>query len=917
MIIAVVPARNSPAVEVTVAGLLGTGRVDRVVVVDDGSTDDTAARAAAAGATVLSLPTNWGKGGAVGRAVEQFPDASVYLLVDADLAHTAVHTVALLDPVLDGRADMAIAAFPPAGGLGGFGIVKRATRRVIASECGYEAREPLSGQRAVRGDLLRSLPPASRFGLEVAMTIDAVRLGARVVEVELPLDHAHTGRTLAGFRHRGGQAVDIARASIVRVGSGRTRRLVMVGVTLALLAAVAVAGRDSGGRPLHRAGGPVVLVTIADVSLADLDRGVLPNVSRLLGTTGGALTPRTPAAPGDQRSAYASLGAGAPVVLRNGTPTGARNAYGTLGALGDAAHAAGLRTAYVGARSGGAADDMPAALAIADRSGRIDTVSPGALPDTVGDAFDRRVGERVDAVSAAMDAADLVVVDAGGTPLRRPRWLGPASPASREVLHQQRLAHVRTADAFVGRIVAAHPDALVVVAGISPPSQWRLTPLAVAGDLPGALSSGSTRQAGLSALTDLAPTMLTALGVTPPATMIGQRLVAGPTPADPGAVRDLHLRTDARERLNPAITIGFIGLQALVYSFAVVGLVRRRRGGAGRRLNETLLAGAERIALACAAFPVVTFLYRLAPAAMQEPRWAAPGIALASVTAGVLASRARHHPLSPLVWIAGVTVAVMAVDAATAGALENVSLLGYSPLTAARYYGMGNMGFAVFGSAAILLAGAWMAGAPRRSEGVLAIACLLGLVTVLEVAPDRGADFGGALVFIPVFILAVVVWAGLRLTPGRLLRGALAAVIAIGAVAAVDAWSGGTHVSAFLGSGSDAMWATIERKIDANIAIFRSSTWTWMVPIITGFFAWSATLGGGWRRWFGGDRVWRTTFLTLLGFGVLGGLMNDSGIAIPAMVLVYAGAFVLLLERKQPFAPPVVTSGGPTATVVA
>ena len=57
-----------------------------------------------------------------------------------------------------------------------------------------------------------SLENRARFGLEVGMTIDAVRAGARIVEIALPLDHDHTGRTLAGFRHRGGQAVDIARA---------------------------------------------------------------------------------------------------------------------------------------------------------------------------------------------------------------------------------------------------------------------------------------------------------------------------------------------------------------------------------------------------------------------------------------------------------------------------------------------------------------------------------------------------------------------------------------------------------------------------------------------------------------------------------------------------------------------------------
>ena len=930
-VIAVVPAKNSGAIGPTVAALCATGRVDRVVVVDDASTDDTAERAAAAGATVLSLTTNWGKGGAVTRAVEQFPEAAVYLLVDADLGETARHVVGLLDPVIGGTADLSIAVFPSAGGRGGFGVVKRAARSIIARECGYDAVEPLSGQRAVRGDLLRSLPAAPRFGLEVGMTVDAVRAGARLVEIEMPLDHEHTGRTLAGFRHRGGQAVDIVRAAAPRLGSVPVRAALMVVITLAVLVGILAAPWATGsGRPLVAASGrKVVLVTVADVSLADLDRGVLPNISNLLGTTGGALTPRTPAAPGDQLSSYASLGAGAPVVVADRRPgpvralvrptitltpdgdgarlaepvavTGARNAYGTLGALGDALHGAGLRTGYVGARSGGDGHDAPGALAVADSSGAVDVALAGSLPEAEGPDLDAALGDRVAAVGTAMASSDVVLVDAGGSPLVQPVWLGPSTAAAREERHQRRLGHVRVADLLVGRIVAANPGALVVVAGVAPPSQWRLTPLAVAGDLPGALSSPSTRRGGLAALTDLGPTVLAAFGIARPDTMIGQRLTSGPDAADVAAVRELHDRTDARERLNPWITVGFILLQAVVYGAAMVGLATRRRWG---RPIERLLVVAERVALACAAFPVVTFLYRLAPSAWQEPWPAAIGIGALSLAGGLAASRARHHPLSPLIWIAGVTVAVMGFDAATSGALQDVSLLGYSPVTAARFYGMGNMGFAVLGSATILLAGAWMAGTPRRTDGLVAIACLLAAVTTLEVAPDLGADFGGALVFVPTFLVGLVLWAGIRMNLGRMVRVIAASIAAVGAVMLVDRWTGSSHVAAFVAGGPDVMVATIARKLDANVRMFRSSTWTWMVPIIFGFFVWAATVGGGWRRWFGTQRVWRTTFLLLLGFGVLGGLMNDSGIAIPAMVLVYAGAFVLLLERKQPFAPP-------------
>jgi hypothetical protein len=912
--VAIVPASGSPTVEVTVAQLVATGRVDRVVVVDDGSTDDTAARAAAAGATVVSMPLNWGKGDAVAAGVRFAADAEVYLLVDADLAATARHVVALLDPVLDGSADLAIATFPPAEGRGGFGAVKAASRWLVRRASGYEPVEPLSGQRAVRGPLLRALPAAARFGLEVGMTIDAARAGARIVEVPLPLDHAHTGRTLAGFRHRGGQAVDIVRAAGARWGTGRSRRGAMVAATVVVLLVAIL----PGWRAFHagtaigaRSGRPVVLVTISDVSLADLDRGVLPNVSALLARSGGALTPRTPAPVGDQGSAYATLGAGAPVVLRHGRPVRSRRAYGRVGALGDALHGAGLRTAYVGARSGGDPGRQPARLAIADGDGVVDVTRPGVLPLDAGeDATAASVADRLSAIEAAMAEADVVVVDAGGAPVPWRRADGPTTRAVRRARHELRLQQAWLADRLVGALVSAHPDALVVAAGVAPPSHWRLTPLATSGDAAGPLGSPSTRRSGLATLTDLAPTVLAALRVDVPSTMIGQRLVSGHGRPDVAAIRDLHLRTAAREGLSGLLTVGFVAAQAIVYGAALVALVRRRRRG---RWVEGVLAAAERLALACAAFPMVTFLYRLAPVGWQQPLVAAAAMSAASFAVATLALRSRHHPLSPLVWIAGATVAVMAVDAATSGALEDVSLLGYTPLSAARFYGMGNIGFAVLGATAILLAGSWVASSPRRADGLVAAACLLVAVTTLDVAPMSGADFGGALSLIPTLLVALALWAGCRLDLRRTVSIVAGAITLIGLVLVAQRWLGGTHVSRFLAGDGDGVWATIARKVDTNLRVLRVSDWSWMLVVVGGFVAASMRLGGRWReawsRWFGPAAAWRTTLALLLVFGALGGAANDSGVVIPAVVLVYVGAYVLAVQRRRPFAPPRVTVG--------
>ena len=112
-VVALVPAKDSSdTVADTVAALLGLEAVDEVVVVDDGSTDDTADVALSAGARVLRLPRNVGKGGAVASGVAATPEAEVYLLVDADVGSTAAVTDRLLAPVLGGQADLAVAVLP-------------------------------------------------------------------------------------------------------------------------------------------------------------------------------------------------------------------------------------------------------------------------------------------------------------------------------------------------------------------------------------------------------------------------------------------------------------------------------------------------------------------------------------------------------------------------------------------------------------------------------------------------------------------------------------------------------------------------------------------------------------------------------------------------------------------------------------
>lgn len=201
-----------------------------VWVADDGSRDATAAIAQAAGARVVSSGRVIGKGGAMTLAAHSAlreagaAQDALFVLCDGDLGASAERLAGLLEPLRAGNADVAVAVFSYRVG-GGFGIALGFARWAIRRRCGLRTRAPISGQRALRGAALRDvLPFAHGFGMEVGMTIDAVRAGHRVVEVELDLEHRASGRSAAGFAHRARQLADFARAYLARRRPARNLR---------------------------------------------------------------------------------------------------------------------------------------------------------------------------------------------------------------------------------------------------------------------------------------------------------------------------------------------------------------------------------------------------------------------------------------------------------------------------------------------------------------------------------------------------------------------------------------------------------------------------------------------------------------------------------------------------------------------
>ncbi len=962
-VVALIPAKDSAeSIGATVRSAQGVPGVERVLVIDDGSTDATAEQAGLAGADVLRLAVNVGKAGAVMAGVRAAPLAAVYLMIDADVGASAGAAAVLVDPVLGGSADMTIGVLPSAGTKGGFGLVRNLAAAGIERACGFRAEAPLSGQRAVRGELLRSLPLAPRFGLETALTIDAVRSGARVIEMPVAMDHRHTGRRWDGFRHRGHQGADIVRALWERLTGTRLRMAIIALVTLSLMVWMQWSGGrwEPPSRALPAKPSKVVLFGMPRLGFDDLDKGNTPNLDELIERGAlAAMSVRTMSGRPSTVEGYASLNAGTRVranvvdgasahqaddplesgparevaerrtgravghadVVVVGYPSIVRRLSGTHlssepGALGDALHLAGKRTAVVGNADYGEGlpeDEInrPIGVSLIDRSGSVDAgrVDADLLQADVGAPFGVRFdhSRMTEAFQSALDKADVIAIDPGDID----RAIGYRALSLDRPAKAQRLNAIRRTDALLGDVLRMTPkDALVLVVSVSPPSPgWHLTPFIVGGPgiKQGYAQSPSVKRPGVVTVTDIAPTILEAVGADVPTGMIGHALRYQGTRPDLDYLGHLDRDAEFREGIYFPIAMAFIIIQALLYLVVMTALSHLRDG---TRTTSVLRA----LVVAVAAFPLATFLFRAVP---EVAVLGGAGIVvLLAIDAGVtaLALRARRHALSPLAWVAGATAALIVLDLATGARLQYSSFLGYSLHTAARFFGIGNTAFAVLGACAVIAACLHVEHAPRRREALLTAAGFLAVVAMSDGAPTLGNDVGGILTLVPVFGLTLVVLTGRRLNVRHVLVvGALLALL-LGVATGLDLLrepEARTHLGRFaadLFGGEGTAGTTISRKLATNLRVLGTSIWAWMVPIAAVFMLYVLVHLDRGAELLPRGSARRIGVIAAIAVGLLGFAVNDSGVVVTALVFVYLGPYLTLLALHHETEPILVVS---------
>lgn len=206
--IALVPAYNEgDRIKASVSSMKETKYIDEIVIIDDGSTDNTYEVANSLDVKVIKMPQNMGKGGAIKEGLKYaLVNSDIVIFLDADLRTSCDDIDRLIEPIIEDRCDTTIARFGKATTKGGFGAVKSLARYGVKRFTGKEINTAIVGQRAFKAEVLKNIDDIpDNYGIEVSMIIDILRLGYRVEEIEVTMTHRETERNLRGFYHRGRQ----------------------------------------------------------------------------------------------------------------------------------------------------------------------------------------------------------------------------------------------------------------------------------------------------------------------------------------------------------------------------------------------------------------------------------------------------------------------------------------------------------------------------------------------------------------------------------------------------------------------------------------------------------------------------------------------------------------------------------------
>lgn len=607
-----------------------------------------------------------------------------------------------------------------------------------------------------------------------------------------------------------------------------------------------------------------------------------------------------------------------------------------------------------------------AAYAAADPEGRVTNWAPATA----------LIGDSDDAHTATLDTCALTLIDAGTAADQT--WEPNAWHAwNDEALGRTRTGQIAALDQRVGRILAQVPESQdVIIAGVGDadyPSRLRALIALGPSYEPGVLRSTSTRQPGLVQLTDVLPAALGSLGLraqgTSPARYdvdtsgLSEALAAGDgggASEEAAQARMDRLVADSRKAgtVHTHAQTFSVTLDVLHYALTlllaglllepVIGRLRAR----SVRTRDRLRRGGAWAAFVLGLIPMGSFLAGLLPwGRVPAPGWGLTGaivVGTAMLVAVGIAGPWRRTWAGRVAAVSLTTAVVLVVDVAVGSRLQFDALMGYNPIVAGRFYGLGNQGAALFLVAALLGLGIVAARLQDAGRTVTArvLVGVFGLASVFVLGnPAWGAKFGGTIAALVGFTVLLLSLLRIRVSLVRLAAigaGALAIIVGVAGLDYLRPPAQRSHFGNFFAQALDGQLIdVIARKLEANLRIIVINPALALIVPLAAFtilfslaylrrFASTARLARPWAGTLPEALAHPTVhagFLSaVIALGV-GLVITDSGVAVPATggMMLVPMLLVLCAEAAQDARPqspsadvqPDTAEAGPTTTTEA
>ena len=438
---------------------------------------------------------------------------------------------------------------------------------------------------------------------------------------------------------------------------------------------------------------------------------------------------------------------------------------------------------------------------------------------------------------------------------------------------------------------------------------------------PGLLASASTRLSGVAQLSDITATILQRGGVQSSAAIGGRALSVVPSPNNSEStaaskltvLTDIDTKADAMHRIVAPFLV--IWLSATALAMFVLWVVIRRARPWNRRLTRARVLRLVRlVGLVSSAMPASTFLANLVP----WWRWSTNTLVLTAmllvlvlVVSALLALVCLKGPwsssaLGPLAAMSAITAGVIGVDLLTGSHLQISSIFGLQPLVGGRFYGMGNVAFALYAAAVLMLCAALAHALVRRHAprlAVFAVVVVGGVALAVDVLPAWGADFGGPIALVPALGFLLMGVMGRRTSVRNIAFVVLAAGLVVGLVCYLD-WrrpeADRSHPGRFLQTVIDGgAWDVMSRKLLANISLavhlpVLLVLVVLLMAVVVLVVARPGVLGtDALRRLLEEAPLMHRGLVSIIAMTVIGFLTNDSGAAIPPVAAIFTVPLVV------------------------